>query len=318
MPRAAKKPVRKPRNNRKKPVRRNAYKPANKRALVKSMMPLAEGRKTVHTHLSPKYLASTTDENWQVFIPSSWEHNYRESFLEELDNSPTSQGFTGKTLFSRYINQKLNIYFANIEHINVPVRLEVIAGWCKVPYITPDQSTGNGAQRNLNGVLIRYEPSEMISRELANTYGVEFPVNNPKKFKLKFKRNYMIKGRTIESTGTGGGSDIDVVRNDIKLKFSWTPNKKYHMTPATLGNGVNVNGQYVKPDDGAPNFNSQNPSDDNTFWTPSHLNNQDLWIPFTAIQIKNPDSFGRDKMGHVSNSAFPYLVRQDTHYFLDV
>lgn len=317
MPRPArKKPVRK--NNRKRPAKKNAYKPSNKRALVKSMMPVAEGRKLVHTHLSPKYLAASTDENWQVFIPNSWLNNYRESFLETLDSAPTSQGFTGKTLFSRYVNQKINCYFDNIEHINVPVKLEVISGWCKVPYITNLQSLGNAAQRNQNGVLINYTPAEMISRELANTYGVEFPVNNPKKFKLKFKRNYNIAGRTIESTGTGGGQDIDVVRKELKLRFSFTPNKKYHMTSATIGNGVNTQGAYIKADDGQPAYVSTEPTDDHAFWTPSHLNNQDLWIPFTAIQIKNPTQFGVDKMGQHIPTAYPYIVRQDSHYFLDV
>ena len=105
-----KRPYRKRRatNNRgKRPYNRNY-----KRQTAKIIAPIAEGRKAVflNTASAIKVTGPSEDDGWQVIIPQTWQHMYREQFLETLDKSPTSKGFTGNTIFSRFLNQKIKMH----------------------------------------------------------------------------------------------------------------------------------------------------------------------------------------------------------------
>ena len=196
--------VRRPNRNRKnvrrnrRPTRattkaRNAYKAGNKRATSKQIAPIAEGRKLTFVNTtSARFLGPTIDtENWAVQVPDTWDHMYRENFLDTLPNQPASKGFTGKTLFSRFLNQQIKIRFNTIDHYNIPVMCHVVYGYCKVPYITQLQSSGSAGASNDNGVLIQHDRKTMIARLLSQMYNKMFPVTDPKQFKLMYNRKLL-------------------------------------------------------------------------------------------------------------------------------
>ena len=80
--------------NRKRPARKrrgarkNAYKPSNKKATIKSIMPMAEGRKRAWNNFDTSYLA----EEWTVQVPNSWEVCAREAAYEATNYQNTSAG----------------------------------------------------------------------------------------------------------------------------------------------------------------------------------------------------------------------------------
>jgi hypothetical protein len=223
--------------------RNNPYKAQNKRRLAKILQPIAESRKLnfINTTTS-RLLGPTVDtENWYVQIPETWNNMYRENFLDTLPNQPSSQGFTGKTLFSRIVNQQIKIRFNSIAHYATPPMLHVVFGWCKIPYVTPLQSSGNDMARNENGVLIQHDRKSMIARTLANMYNTMFPTTDPKMFKLMYNKKFQVKGETLIGQmfpdPTNPTATARNIRKDINYNVTWKPNTKYHMTPATTGDG---------------------------------------------------------------------------------
>jgi hypothetical protein len=136
-----------PRKNKRNPKRKavRAYRAPAKKAMARRIAPIAEGRRLTFTNTSSAHFMgpNLSVENWFVSIPDTWNHMYRENFLDTLPKQPSSQGFTGKTLFSRYLNQQLKIRFNTINHYTQPVDVHVCYGWCKVPYVTPLQPTGS-------------------------------------------------------------------------------------------------------------------------------------------------------------------------------
>lgn len=324
-----KKPMRKRRNNNKKrPSTRRVYNKNYKKGTAKILQPIAEGRKVNYIHdLSPIYLAENLGvENWKVLIPATWLHMYRESFLETLPNSPTSHGFTGNTLFSRYLNQQVKVSFENITHIGIPVSVHVCYGWCKLPYLTPLQSQGSDSATNVNNVLVAHKPELMITRSLANMFQVTFPRVDPKQFKLMYNKEFQVRGQSVSTTSVSGDPDegnqifSEIIRKQLNYSITWKPNTKYHMRPATTGDGSHGGGpeDHLKPDMGAPDFNVDLPSDTEAYWTPSAKTNGDLWIPFFAIQIKNAGQYGKNNQGGNDITAYPYIYNKDTHYFYDL
>ena len=179
---------------------RKVYNKNYKRQTAKILQPIAEGRKLAFQQItSARFLGPTTpNENWYVTIPETWNQMYRENFLDSLPKQPASQGFTGKTLFSRYINQQIKVKFDTIQHYTQPVNLHVVYGWCKVPYVTALQSTGSDSAANEYGVIIQHDRSQMITRALAKMYGVMFPVTDPKQFKLMYDKQFQVRGQTLE------------------------------------------------------------------------------------------------------------------------
>jgi len=289
------------RKNRKKPVKRkNPYRARNKRAMAKQIQPIAEGRKLGFINTtSPKYLAEVVGlENWQVIIPETWRQMYRENFLETLPGQPASQGFTGKTLFSRYLNQQIKIRFTNIKHNSIPCSFHVVYGWCKVPYITALQSQGSDSSTNPNNVLIQHDPSTMIQRLLSKMYSVTFPTTDPKQFKLMYNREFQVRGETITTTSTTQQGQVvtsQCVRKDIDYRITWRPNTKYHMRPATKGDGSDGKpppDNDLKPDDAYVAYQNTGIPSTTAYWTPSSKTNGDLWIPFFAVQLKNAGDYG--------------------------
>jgi hypothetical protein len=314
--------------NNNKVTTRKAYNKNYKKQTAKILQPIAEGRKLGFSRtLSAKFLGPSADptiENWNVVVPESWDNMYRENFLDTLAGQPSSVGFTGKTLFSRFLNQQIKIRFNTISHYTQPVDLHVCYGWMKIPYVTPLQSIGSAAATNTNGVLIAHNRREQISRSLSKMYSVMFPITDPKQFKMLYNKEFQVRGTTVE------GLDPDdpslpavnrIVRKDLDYKISWTPNTKYHMRPATHGDGNNANpppGNELRPDDGFTNFKVATPPDTASYWTPSAKNNGDLWTPFFAIQVKNASTYGRDEEGNSCMECYPNLFQQNKHYFYDL
>jgi hypothetical protein len=315
------------RNNRKKPARRNnrknqnnrrkqPYRAQNKRNTAKMIAPIAEGRKASFLNDSShiKIVGASEDDGWQVFIPETFNQMYREQFLETLDKSPTSTGFTGNTLFSRFITQQLKIKFDNVKHIAEPAGFQVIYGWSKLPYITATQSEGV-TSTNTNNVLIEHEPDDMIAKTLADMYNKMFPTTDPKMFKLFYNRRFQVGGYQVNTTRTPASQ----VRKDLNYRVKWTPNTKYHMRSATQGNGNDAMGNPVKPDTGSVTYaGPTGVTGYDSYWTPSGKKNGDLWTPFFAIRLTNPENFGVDKDGHADTNAYPILFQKNRHYFFDV
>jgi hypothetical protein len=320
MPRQRKYQKRKPmrKRNNKKVTTRKAYNKNYKKQTAKMIQPIAEGRKVNFINTtSPNYLAPTlSTENWQVIVPETWKQMYRENFLDTLDRQPSSLGFTGKSLFSRYINQQVKIKFDSIKHYTFPPRFHVVYGWCKIPYITALQSQGSDSATNLNNVLIQHDPDLMIQRALAQMYNVTFPTTDPKQFKLMYNREFQVRGEDMSN-----GNITEVIRKDLDYRISWRPNTKYHMRPATMGDGSNGNpppGNDLSPDDGYAAFQTNSIPTTTAYWTPSSKTNGDLWIPFFGVQVKNAENFGRDDKGNVDPTAYPYHLHKNTHYFYDL
>lgn len=323
----ARKNTRNPRKNRKNMRKRNPYNAAKKKQTVKMIQPIAEGRRlTFSQTLTPRILGPTVNnENWYVHIPDTWNHMYRENFLDTISNQPSSVGFTGKTLFSRFLNMQVKLKFQSIEHYTVPPHLHVVWGWYKIPYQTALQSTGAPGSNNSNGVLIQHERAGAIARNLAAMYNVMFPVTDPKQFKLMYRKEFQVRGENIEGKDVSDPADVkdvnQVIRKDIKFNISWKPNTKYHMRPATEGNGtdsVDPGGTALKPDDGNADFNTNHPPATTAYWTPSNKNNGDLWTPFFAIQLKNANAYGRDAKGENCVTCYPLMFQQNKHYFYDL
>jgi len=322
---AQKKQVTKKRKTTRRGARR-PYNPAQKKATAKMIQPIAEGRKLRFTNTtSPKYIGPIVNtENWQVIIPETWLQMYRENFLDSLPNQPSSQGFTGKTLFSRFLNQQVKIKFETIEHINTPVQMQVCYGWCKTPYITQLQAVGSVDSRNTKSVLIQHNPREWIARNLAQMYNVTFPVTDPKQFKMMYNRSFQVRGENLQAQSVPPGttdpavSVPKTVRKDLDYSVTWKPNTKYHMISATQGDGTNAMGSVLSPDEGSSNYENTTLTDKTAFWTPSSKNNGDLWIPFFAVQVKNTSSYGHNAEGGNSFTAYPYHLHKNTHYFYDL
>jgi hypothetical protein len=313
------------RNTRRRPARKNKrrgarkapYKPRAKRTTAKMLQPIAEGRKVPFINDSSliKITGPSSHEGWQVFIPETWNSMYRESFLETLSGAPTSKGFTGNTLFSRYLTQQIRIKFDQVYHIGVPANFHIVWGWSKIPYITPEQAIGATASTNTHNVLIEHDRKEFIANSLAIMYNQMFPTTNRKQFALKYNKQFQVRGESVNTPRL----EASQVRKDLTYHLKWAPNTKYHMRPATSGNGNDSAGNPVGADQGTPAFSGPTgPLNTASYWTPSSKNNGDLWVPFFAIQLQNPTMFGKDKDGMSDTNAYPTMYQKNTHYFYDI
>lgn len=327
--RAPRRNTRNPRKNRRNAKRRAIapYRAKAKKAMTRKLAPIVESRKlTFSNTTSARFLGPDASvENWYVHIPDTWDRMYRENFLDTLPNQPASHGFTGKTMFSRFVNQQIKIKFDTINHYNQPVDVHVCYGWCKVPYVTPLQATGSDAQSNENGVLIAHDRNQQIARNLAKMYNKMFPVNDPKMFKLMYNREFQVRGQTLEGKDltdpTNPKDLIQNIRKDLDFNISWRPNTKYHMRSATHGDGSDGSlppDNSLKPDDGWDQYLNVTAPNNTSYWTPSSKLNGDLWTPFFAFQVKNADMYGRAPDGESSLTAYPYLFQQNKHYFYDM
>ncbi len=309
-----KRPYRKRRatNNRgKRPYNRNY-----KRQTSKILQPIAEGRKAVFLNTtSPiKIVGAPEDDGWQVIIPQTWQHMYREQFLETLDKSPTSKGFTGNTIFSRFINQKIKVKFDNVLHIALPTGFQVVYGWSKINYQTSLQVEGLDAT-NVNNVLIEHEPEDQIAKSLANMYNQMFPTTDRKQFHLMYNRKFQVAGQSVNTTRTPASQ----MRKDLDYNITWRPNTKYHMRSATQGDGNDSMSNPLKPDHGSATFEGPTPpTSTETYWTPAGKKNGYMWTPFWAIRLTNPQYYGVDKDGHADTNAYPILYQKNNHYFYDL
>ena len=301
-----KRPVRK-----KAPARRkNAYKPAQKRATIKQIMPMAEGRKRNWNNFDERYLA----EEWTVQVPNSWEVCARENAYEGTNYQNTASGFTGNTLFCRYINEHVKVNLESIKYNAQPVILRIMYGWCKAPYQQPLLAEGNAARKNANGVAYVWNLETFVKQKLAEVFTGPMPVNDPKVFKLFSNKEYYIGGKTISTTipnsdPTKAPVAVDqTLRKEINFYPKWAPQKKYHMTPVQFGVSTTV-----KPDD----YDFTNYKD-GAYWTPDPNKNEDLWTPFFAIRFRNVSEFGIDPSGATSTTAYPKIISKNTTYFLDL
>ena len=196
------------------------------------------------------------------------------------------------------------IDFDFIRHNQEPVQLTIIQGWWKTPYITQSQSEGNIiTTRNAQGVLLGYNPENYINHQMSLMLSDRFDTIDKKKCKVKFKREYIIRGTTIQvlnGTGDPPGTQTvkrECVRKQLKHNSTWKPNRKYHMTPATIYKATDtVNPGNFKPDD------------TNCFWTPSAIKNDGLWIPFVSYKFKNYTAFGIDANQNLDASANPIVT----------
>jgi hypothetical protein len=297
--------------------RRNPYNAKYKKQTAKILQPIAEGRKFTFLNDSSlvKIVGSSTNDGWQIMIPESWNHMLREQYLETLDKSPTSTGFTGNSIFSRFLNQQVKVKFNQVYHIGVPAEFQVVYGWSKVPYITAEASIGADLQTNSNNVLIEYDPELQIGKNLADMYNKTFPVTDRKQVHLMYNRKFQVAGREVNTPRLTASQ----VRKDLDYRVTWKPNTKYHMRPCTIGDGNNAMGNPVRPDTGIVALNGPTqPTAFETFWAPSSKKNGDMWIPFFGIRLCNPTDFGKDKDGNADANAYPYLYQKNVHYFYDL
>lgn len=297
---------------------KKVYNAKYKKQTAKILQPIAEGRKTTFLNDSSliKIVGSSTNDGWQIIIPESWNHMLRENFLESLDKSPTSNGFTGNSIFSRFLNQQLKVKFDQVYHIGVPAEFQVVYGWSKVAYTTAEASIGADAQTNSNNVLIEYDPELQIAKNLADMYNKMFPVTDRKMFHLMYNRKFQVAGREVNTPRLTASQ----VRKDLNYRITWKPNTKYHMRPCTPGDGNNAMGNPVRPDTGmsAATFGPTQPTAFETFWSPSTKKNGDMWTPFFGVRLVNPTDFGKDKDGLADANAYPYMYQKNTHYFYDL
>lgn len=294
--------------SRKKKGNKKRYNYGNRKALAKALQPIAEGRQISFAGADLLPLNS----EWHVTIPNSWEMLAREGALETQPEQLTSRGFTGNTLFSRYINQHFQINFEKIAHIATPVQMRVLYGWAKLPYSTQFQAVGSTAV-NAQGVLTSYNPEDFISLTLENQFSGHLPVNDPKKFKLMYNKEHYVKGLTIAGLTDKLGTptlNTSCMRRELNFHPQWKPQRKYHMMSATKVTGSAA--EDPKPDDYFPTG-----MDAQAFWTPSNTK-QELWYPFLAVRFENWDSFGYNALGSTDANAFPEYVQKNTHYFYDL
>lgn len=295
-------------NNKKRGKR--AYKPANKKAQIKDLMPLAEGRKRSWNNFDTSYLA----QEWTVQVPNSWEVCAREAAYESTNYQNTSNGFTGNTLYCRYINSHFKILFETVKLNPQPVVMRIIHGWCKAPYQQPLLAEGNAARVNSNGVAYVWNLETFVKQKLVEVFSGPMPVNDPKVFKLNYNKTFYLGGRTISTeVPSGGGSSKaqdQTFRNEIDVYPKWAPQKKYHMTPVQFGVSTTA-----KPDD----FDFTNyKADGAAYWTPDPNKNGELWTPFVAIRFNNVSEFGVNPDGSTSTTAYPKIISKNTTYFLDI
>lgn len=296
--------------------RNNAYKPANKRNVMKMLSPIIEKRKYQLIQDDNPILLNSEHT---IIVPDVWEKMQREDEFHILDSQLTSRGFTGNTLFSRIVNHQQIIEFDAVNQIPYPVEMEQIVGWFKTPYITQAESLGQDS-RNGQGVTYGHNMSVYIGTKIQNMLKDKFSNLDPKVVKINFRKRYNIKGSTIETENHDAtGFEMEVIRKPLRNTFTWKPNRKYHMKPACLQD-QQTSATY-KPDD---------PS---VYWTPSSLRNQDLWVPFIFYHFRNHDRFGKKRGDTVGNpnqgippepewiedvNAYPHLFHKQTHYFTDL
>ena len=288
--------------------KKKVYKRNYRKQTAKMLQPIAEGRKYTLQTTAPYKCA----QEWNIIVPDAWEKMVREDALATRPRQNTSNGFSGNTLFSRYLNMHVRMNFDNIAHYSNPVRFTVLAGWAKLPYTTQFQAVG-AEDLNDQGVLVAYNPTHFIHEQLEDIWSSFLPVNDPKRFKLKIHRTYYIKGTQGDAmvynpTKQEMDEVVHINRKELDFYPKWSPQKKYHMMSATSLAGSSA--EDVKPDD----FFEANQG----FWTPSNTKNEGLWYPFFAIRMLNSGDYGRNTDGDVDTNAYPTLVWKNTHYFYDM
>lgn len=308
--RPVKRNTRRPRKNRKN-AKKRAYAPRRKQAVMKMLAPVVENRKYQLIQEDEPILLSNEHT---VIVPDVWEKMQREDEYHSIGSQLTSRGFTGNTLFSKIVNHQQIIEFDAVSNIPYPVELEQIVGWFKTPYLTTEESAGLD-HRNPQGVVFNHDMSNYIGRKIQNMLQEKFSSLDPKVVKVNFRKRYTIRGQDIDTvSGVPGNFETEVIRKPLRNTFTWKPNRKYHLRPATIADG-NTAASY-KPDDAQ------------VYWTPSPVKNQDLWIPFIFYRFLNKDKFGK-RRGDTSASppedpwvhdatAYPHLFHKQTHYFTDL
>lgn len=313
-------PAKKTNNKRKttKRVSKKPYSSKNKQNVMKMLSPIIEKRKF---QLIKEDSPTLINSQEMVLIPDVWEKMTREDEFHHDPAQLTARGFTGNTLFSRFLNYQQIIEFDAVSQIPYPVELEQLVGWFKTPYLTTEESAGLVA-RNAQGVVFNHDMNNYILRKIKNMLNDKFSTIDPKVVKVMSRKTYNIRGQSVDTLdGDGDGFLTDVVRKPLRNTYTWKPNRKYHMRPATPADG-NTAGSY-KPDD------------PQVYWTPSPVKNQDLWIPFVFFRFKNIDKFGKRRGNTVGdpnadppippepawvidNTAYPHLFHKETHYFTDL
>lgn len=304
--------VRNNQKNRKNVVKaKAAYKPQNKRNVIKMLAPIIEKRKY---QLIKEDTPTLLNSQEMILIPDVWEKMTREDEFHSDPTQLTSRGFTGNTLFSRFLNYQQIIEFDAVSQIPYPVELEQIVGWFKTPYLTTEESAGLVA-RNNQGVIFNHDMNNFILRKMKNMLNDKFSTIDPKVVKVLHRKVYNVRGQSIDTAdGPGTGFETEVIRKPLRNTYTWRPNRKYHMRPATLVDGATASA--YKPDD------------PNVYWTPSPVKNQDLWIPFVFFRFRNIDKFGKRRGDETLEppedpwvpdaTAYPHLYHKETHYFTDL
>lgn len=294
-------------NNRRGARKTNNYNSSRKVNVLKMLQPIVENRK----YELESSQAVTLTGQYNITIPDVWEKMQRSDEWQTQDRQLTQQGFTGTTLYSKYLNLQSIVEFDSINHINVPVRISVIQGWFKTPYLTEAQSSGNNPT-NAQGVLHSVNMSTFIGNQLQGMLQGRFSNLDKKRVVIKFQKEYDVRGVSIETEDGAGGIDVTTERKPLKHYFTWKPNRKYHMRPAT---SISEELSYatVKPDD------------PNAFWTPSSTKNNDLWVPFVFHRFYNSGDFGHTKTVDETTGQYtldanlnPKLWLKQAHYFTDI
>lgn len=218
---------------------------------------------------------------YNVVIPDAYEV-HQQGLLET--------NIIGSSIFAKYLNSQFQITFAQdaIQHLNQPIVLQVMYGWCKLPENIPPTRAAAGQPAGANdGVVHEFNPSEHVKEYLREIFNpdVTLPKNDREILKLKFNKEFHLLGNQIVFDDQAqSSSGIIRYRKPLNFYCKWKPMRKLKL-------------EQVSPND----------SGAYTHYSPSNKPGQ--WIPFfCCINKTNTNATG---------DAAPICLTNSTFYFTD-
>lgn len=165
----------------------------------------------------------------------------------------------GNNIFAKYLNSQFQITFAQdeIQHLNQPIVLQILYGWCKLPQNLPPTRAAAGSPPGANdGVVHDFNPTQHITDYLTEIFNpnVTLPKNDREILKLQFNKEYHLIGNQIVFDDQAGSS-TGIIRYRKPLNFycKWKPMRKLKLEtvssaatgPATHLSPSNKPGQWI-------------------------------------------------------------------------
>lgn len=252
------------------PGHKRPKKAVTKKAMIKSRRPLVELKLNSAVNHTYQELADQVT----VIVPDSW--MVMQQGLE--DNN-----MIGKSLLSRYVNNKFFMSFTQCDSIPHNLNIRVITGWYKTPpNDVPHPETGVPGSTEMG--LYSYNPENVIKSAISNM--LDNPLGSIDKKIFQVKKDYLMKLPPTETyeTTTGSGTTTNYIRAGRLIRQSFAPNKKLQYLPAS----ESVTGAF-------------------THLSPAGAPKQ--WIPFVCFYFGNFASFPINKR--------PTYILENHHYFTD-